>query len=308
MLRTSLATIFLIFVHSSLAATYLTHSALDKSKIKESAQLIYIDKENADNTYQIDMALHGFCSTCEIGINEDQVGRFARLRYGPLIEAHRNSDIDPKKETNSIQAGGTVGLFIGDEEEKGLWLWDLILDGAYKRNELKDQESVIYNFTATIANNPIPFSSCNFGEYCFLKNNFTRWYIDPYVGLYGANIREGGTGHVEYTYSKVSLGIQPLYQLDAIGKDIEIVLKYSSWNARKNSGDFSSSDETPELKEASLIYWIMPPNDIVRDKTKHSVSNYHVGISFDYFEGANPQQDKPEQKYSQITFKFGFSL
>jgi hypothetical protein len=286
----------------------LTHSAIDKYKNKESATLVYIDKENGDNTYQIDMALHGFCNACEKSFFEDQIGRNLKLRYGPLVEVHRNSDMDPKKETNNIQAGGTIALFVGDEEEIGLSLWDLMLDTAYKHDEIKDKKSIIYNFTATMANLPVPFSSCNFGEFCLSSGGNTRWYIDPYVGWYGADLRSGGTGHINYVYSKINIGVQPLYKLDPVGKDIEFVFKYSNWNTSSNTGDFKASDETPELKEASIIYWISPPNDNISDKDKHSSSNFHFGISLDYFDGANPQQDKPLQTYSQITLKLGFSI
>ena len=267
---------------ASQGADWLQHlkvrqSLLDQNMVETPATVTFLKPRQGDSSYSVDAA-----------IAYDLSRHVETFTLGPMLEVHKNSEIDQSQDT---LLAGLTGTWLTGDVTQGPLVAFLDFDASYKRDRSAEAKGAQLHATLTplLRTKHLPLHGMAKGT------KQLKWLLQPTLGLEYEDISEGAAGVPTGNRVRAIGNIEAdLYPWAArFTKRLVLALKYGVRLDVSESRALNDQHDRHYLRTASLSYYFAP------GKTGQD----QIGMGLDHVNGENPSIGLPDQQYTQFSFK-----
>src|SRR5260221_7479052 len=255
----------------------IRQSLLDQNMVADPATVSFLRPQQGSSSYNVDAA---------VAYNFSRKSQ--SLSLGPMLEVHKNTDLDASQDT---LLAGVTGTWLAGDLTEGAMAAFLDFDASYKRDRSAQTEGTLLYaaLTPLIKMKHVPLGGMAKGTAQF------KWLLQPTVGVEYDDVSEAAAGVP--TGSRV----RAIGDLEAdlypwatrLSKRLSLAVKYGMRVDISESSALNDPRDRRYLRTASLNYYFSPEKDGVAQ----------LGLGFDWVDGENPSTGLSDQEYTQFSFK-----
>ena len=252
-------------------------SLLDQNMVEAPATVTFLKPRQGGSSYSVDAA-----------IAYDLSRHVDRLSLGPMLEVHKNTEIDVSQDT--LLAGVTGTWLTGDVTQRPMAAF-LDFDASYKRDRSAEAEGAQLHATLTplLRTKHLPLHGIAKGATQF------KWLLQPTVGFDYEDIYEGAAGVPTGNRVRAIGNIEAdLYPWAArFTKRLVLALKYGMRLDVSESRALNDQRDRHYLRSASFSYYF----------PRAQTGQAQIGLGLDRVDGENPSAGLADQAYTEFSFK-----
>lgn len=255
----------------------IRQSLLDQNMVANPATMSFLRPQQGSGSYNIDAAV-----ACNFS------PKVQSLSLGPMLEVHKNTEIDTRQDT---LLAGVTGTWLAGDLTEGAMAAFLDFNASYKRDRSAQTEGTLLHATLTplIKSKHVPLGGMAKGTARF------KYLLQPTVGVEYDDVSEAATGVPTGSRVRAIGDIEAdLYPwATRLSKRLSLTVKYGMRLDLSESSSLDDPRDRRYLRTASLNYYFSHERDGVAQ----------FGLGLDWVDGENPGTGLSDQEYTQFSFK-----